>query len=479
MTKILFIDDQLEDWEAVLRAELMRYGFELKGEKDPANALRVIASFKPDIVLLDILFPGGYRGKSTLEKIKAKYPSLPVVMITSTMDKLEYRPEDYVLADYRYSKAALAEGDFEDLANVLNRLISKTSGEVESTSNNYGLAQYGFIVGVTEEMRNLVSVIQKVADQDLVVLITGESGVGKELVARAIHKLSKRSNEPLVTVVCAALPKDIIESELFGYEKGAFTGAVNQKKGKFEIAGNGTIFLDEIGELAQETQVKLLRFLQERQFERLGSNQVLTSEARIIAATNRDLKQLVTEGKFREDLYYRLNVVALNVPPLRERKDDIPILFKYFIQESARIWDKKVLPILRDDVEQKLRAYSWPGNIRELQNMIGRALALSDESILQVSNFPTLSDIAAVTGKTLTDVPLIVEGILKGRLKWDQLKQEFGAKSVARKEILIAMREAWTKTHGDKPTSADLAGLLGISHTNMRRILAESEVKLR
>ncbi|MBW1801811.1 MAG: sigma-54-dependent Fis family transcriptional regulator, partial [Deltaproteobacteria bacterium] len=325
MTKrVLFIDDELDLWEDQIREELKQFDFEVRGEENPSNALNAIGSYRPDLVLLDILFPGGYLGKPTLVKIKEKHPDLPVIMITSTMDKNEYKPEDYALSDYRYSKAALADGDYSDLAQQIDRLIEKSRSNRSKDLNDSGLARYGFIVGNTHGMKEVTEIIEKVADQDQTVLITGESGTGKELAARAIHRLGKRKNEPFVTVVCAALPKDLLESELFGHEKGAFTGAVSQKQGRFELAGGGTIFLDEIAEIPPETQVKLLRFLQERTFERVGGTVMITSNTRIIAATNRDLKERVRQETFREDLYFRLNVVSIHVPPLRNRMKDLP-----------------------------------------------------------------------------------------------------------------------------------------------------------
>lgn len=476
--RVLFIDDQLEEWEDLLRNGLKSYDFDLKGISDPSKALKTIASYKPDVVMLDILFPDGYRGKALLKEIKEKTPHLPVMMITSTMDKSEYRPRDYALAEYRYSKAALVDGDFADLAAVLKRLVNQgnTSSKVKTT--DFASSKYGFIVGTTKKMNELAEQIDKIANQDLTVLITGESGVGKKLIAQAIHNLSKRSDGSFVTVVCAALPQELIESELFGHEKGAFTGAVAQKKGKFEVAGEGTIFLDEIGELPLETQVKLLHFLQEKQFERLGGNQVFTSEARIIAATNRDLKALVKEGRFREDLFFRLNVVSLNVPLLRERKEDIDLLFSYFVKKAATASSKKILPILREDVRNILTAYAWPGNIREFQNMIDRAVAFADENILQISNFPEISDRGAKNISLATDVSSIVELIFKKRTSWKQIKEEYAAKGDLRKGILIGVIDRWTKEHGQRPKSQDLASLLKITDSNMRRILSESGIKL-
>ena len=288
-------------------------------------------------------------------------------MITSTMDKSEYKSEDYASADYRYSKEALREGDFSDLAGHLDRLIKEAGAREETPAEDTGLGAFGFIVGKTQAMRIAAEIAERVAPQEHTVLITGESGTGKELIARFIHKKSGRDGKKFVAVVCAALARELLESELFGHEKGAFTGAVSQKKGKFELAGNGTIFLDEIGDMPLETQVKLLRFLQEREFERVGGTEVLQSNARIIAASNQDLKRLISKRIFRQDLYFRLNVIEIQVSPLRERREDIPIFFEHFVKKANAKSGKSVLPNLRDDLKERLFSYSWPGNIREFE----------------------------------------------------------------------------------------------------------------
>ena len=473
--RVLFIDDQLEDWEGLLRRGLESFGFDLKGEEDPSKALRIIGSYKPDVVLLDILFPDGYLGKPTLEKIKKKYPNLPVMMITSTMAEDEYRSEDYALADYRYAKAALTGKDCSDLASQLEKIIEKAGAKDEGKKDETGMSRLGFIVGKTKVMQQVAEMVEKVADQEITVLITGESGTGKELVARAIHNLSKRKSQNFLTIVCAAMPKELLESELFGHEKGAFTGAHSQKIGKFEAAGDGTIFLDEIGEMPLETQVKLLRFLQEKQFERVGGNQVISSKARIIAATNQDLQELIKQGKFREDLFFRLNVVSIHIPPLRERKEDIPLFFEHFINKANESSQKKILSLLRDDVKDQLVSYHWPGNIREFQNMVERTVALADENILQTTNFAGLNKANSFGTSNVSD---IVDRIYKGELNWEYLKKEFGARSAMRKEVLVQVMDRWRLEHQDGPSSKDLAMLLSVAPGNLRRILSECGISL-
>jgi len=476
--RVLFIDDQIELWQNALRDELGVFGFKLRCEEDPSNALRAISSYNPDVILLDILFPEGYLGKPTLEKIKKKYPNLPVMMITSTMDKSEYKSEDYLLADYRYSKEALTAGDFSDLAAQLDRLIERAKAQEQEEEDDTGLDRFGFIVGNSRAMQDVAEMVEKVADQGHTVLITGESGTGKELVARSMHDKSRPQDRNFVTIVCAALSRELLESELFGHEKGAFTGAVSQKKGKFEVAGDGTIFLDEIGEMPLDTQVKLLRFLQERQFERVGGNEVLQSNARIIAATNQDLQDLVTKRKFREDLFFRLNVVSIHMPPLRERKADIPQFFVHFVKKANELSQKNVLPILRDDVKEQLANSPWPGNIRQLENAINRAVALSDENILQMSNFPDLNKNNTNHSALSSEISDIVGQIYNGKLTWQDLKEEFGARGTMRKEVISRIIEHWLEENVRRPTSKNLAELLSTSDNNIRRVLKECGIKL-
>jgi transcriptional regulator with GAF, ATPase, and Fis domain len=232
------------------------------------------------------------------------------------------------------------------------------------------------IIGESPQIKEVMDLVNRVAKSNATVLILGESGTGKELVANAIHYNSDRKNKPFVKVNCGALPENLLESELFGHEKGAFTGAISRKIGRFERAHGGSIFLDEIGEMSFSTQVKLLRVLQEKQIERVGSTEVIDVDVRIIAATNKDLKRLVEEGRFREDLYYRLNVIPIKIPPLRERKQDIPLLVKYFLQKYSLETGRRGMTI-SDSALDKLKTYSWPGNIRELQNVIERAVILS------------------------------------------------------------------------------------------------------
>jgi DNA-binding NtrC family response regulator len=480
--KVLYIDDEFELWEGKMREQLSSFGFEIKGELEPDNALKCIKEYKPDVVLLDILFSDGKLGKIALEKIKKKYPALPVVMISAMMDKDDYNAYDYEHADFRYTKLALTDGDYSDLAAVLTKAIdkynrSKITNQDSIAEDDTGLAHYGFIVGYSSEMKAIAETIDKIAAGIVGVLITGESGTGKELLAQAIHRLSDRKDKPFLAVVCAAMPQELIESELFGHEKGAFTGAIAQKKGKFELAEEGTIFIDEVSEIPIATQVKLLRFLQEKTFERVGGKDLLESKARIIAATNKNLGEEISKGTFREDLYYRLNVLPISLPPLRDRKEDIDLFFKYFVDQANNTCGKKVLSYIRDDVRSIFSQYKWPGNIREMQNVILKAVTLAEENILQVNNFSALVDKKENNRQMPSDISAIVDQIMKGNLTWDNLKANYGAKGPIRKEVLITLQKHWEQDHKRRPTSQELADLLKTSYNNIRRILSEYKIK--
>ena len=274
----------------------------------------------------------------------------------------------------------VAGTDIEDRKQAEEKLQQENAAlreEIDKTS------MFEEIVGTSSALKNLLSRVSKVAPSDSTVLITGETGTGKELVARAIHRRSRRSSRAFVSVNCAAIPRDLIASELFGHEKGAFTGATQRRLGRFELADGGTIFLDEIGELLPDTQVALLRVLQEREFERIGGRQAVHVDVRVITATNRDLNAAVANGTFRQDLFYRLNVFPIEVPPLRERKDDILMLVEYFVQRFATKGGKRVR-LIDNKTLDLLQSYAWPGNIRELQNVIERSVILSSGEVLSV-----------------------------------------------------------------------------------------------
>jgi two-component system response regulator AtoC len=347
----------------------------------------LLASMKqneaPDVVLLDVMMPG-LDGMATLRALKASRPEAQVIMLSgrnqasTIVEAVRLGAADYVV------KPDDPEGLGEIALDVAiknaiekNRLVSELFELRQQISDDEDRAVWGN----SEKMRSIATVIEQVADSDVGVLIRGESGVGKELVSRAIHQRSTRRNRPFVKVNCAALPAELLESELFGHERGAFTGAANTRIGKFEQADTGTLMLDEIGEMKPALQAKLLHVLQDGEFTKLGSNKRVQVDVRIVAATNRDLEKMMISSDFREDLYYRLKVIELTVPPLRERPDEIPTLIDFFISRYARKYNRPARP-LTDHLRQLFMEYEWPGNIRELENMIKRVVILQDEQLV-------------------------------------------------------------------------------------------------
>ena len=338
---------------------------------------------QPDVVLLDVMMPG-MDGVETLKSLRASLPDLPVIMLsgnseTPTVVKaMQAGATDFI--EKPDSPEALGEIRLEVvLKNALERkrLTSELSELRQQLSDDEDQAMWG----ASEKMKIVAQMIEQVSDSDVGVLIRGESGVGKELVTRAIHQRSTRKAAPFVKVNCAALPPDLLESELFGHEKGAFTGAATTRIGKFEQADEGTMFLDEIGEMKPALQSKLLHVLQDAEFTKLGSNRPVNVDVRVIAATNRDLEAMMLKGDFREDLYYRLKVIEVHVPPLRERRDEIPFLIDFFLSKYSSKW-KKPVPHLTDTLHGMMLSYHWPGNIRELENMIKQVVVLQDERMV-------------------------------------------------------------------------------------------------
>jgi len=465
---VLIIDDDYDFMEGPLKRRMMKHGYRVAGSIDYKKALSLIRSEKPDVILLDIFFPEGEMGKPTLEKIKNKYPSAPpVIMISDTMLKSRYNAADYQSADARYPKELLASK--EDIA----RFVKEMDVIIDNAKGKAGL---GFLVGNTGYMKeNVESKIRLVADTDASVLITGETGTGKELVARAIHGLSNRNKGPFIALNCGALPDNLIESELFGYKKGAFTGAERNKPGRFELAEGGTLFIDEIGDITPALQVKFLRALREKEYEPLGGTATIKADVRIIAATNKDLQDLVNKGQYRDDLRYRLNVFPIHLPQLRERKEDIPLLAKYFIENEGA----SVEPVLREDVEELLFSYHWPGNIGELETTIQRAAILAkNDKYLQTIHFPDLVPEKKPASTLPSDVPDIVNRVFRKEWNWKNVEAEYAAKGETRKEVLLEIISRWKEKHKNRPSSADLSELLSVSNSNMRRILSETGVKL-
>jgi len=385
MTKpyVAIVDDD-SSFAQYLRTFLSLRGYETRCY---TRGDEVLASVKqheaPDVVLLDVMMPG-LDGLATLRALKGSRPETQVIMLSgrnqasTIVEAVRLGAADYVV------KPDDPEGLGEIALDVAiknaiekNRLVLELSELRQQLSDDEDLSVWGN----SEKMRSVAMVIEQVADSDVTVLIRGESGVGKELVARAIHQRSTRRQRPFVKVNCAALPAELLESELFGHERGAFTGAATTRIGKFEQADSGTLMLDEIGEMKPALQAKLLHVLQDAEFTKLGSNKRINVDVRVVAATNRDLEKMMLSGDFREDLYYRIKVIEITVPALRERRDEIPTLTDFFIARSARKYNRPVR-LISDELRHMFHEYEWPGNIRELENMTKRIVILQDEQLV-------------------------------------------------------------------------------------------------
>jgi two-component system NtrC family response regulator/two-component system response regulator HydG len=384
--RIVVIDDEINA-AAALETLLKEDGYEVARAHDARTGLQLLEQTEPDIVLTDLRMPG-MDGLELLAKIKEIRPETMVILMTAygtvktAVKAMKLGAEDYLPKPI----------DVEELEVVLQKTLERKDLREEARTLRQRLEQkYRFdnLVGESPEMLSVFKTIRQVAPSSASVLLRGESGTGKELFAQALHQNSPRRNKPFIKVACAALPETLLESELFGHEKGSFTGAIYTRAGRFEAADGGTLFLDEIGDITPTVQVKLLRFLEEREFERVGGNRTFKVDVRIVAATHRDLKQRLEEGSFREDLYYRLNVIEIDIPPLRERPGDIPLLAHHFLKKFAEA-NGKAISGFSDEVLALLLAHSWPGNVRELENALERAVVLSNESTLGRAHFPTL-----------------------------------------------------------------------------------------
>jgi DNA-binding NtrC family response regulator len=368
--KILIVDDEASI-RKVLGFMLEENGYLVRTASSGAEALDAIEKDPPDLVLTDIKMPG-MDGIRLLEEMRKLDDALPVIMLTAfgsvetAVEAMKLGATDYLTKPISRDELTLIVAK----ALRVRRLEEENSRLKESLRDSF---HFENIVGLSPAMREVYDVISRVAATDATVLITGESGTGKELVARAIHFASPRKNARLVTVNCAAIPEDLLESELFGHVKGAFTGAIRAKEGKFRLAHDGTIFLDEIGSLTRPLQAKLLRALQEKEIQRVGEDEPVTVDVRVIAATNRSLPELIRKGEFREDLFYRLNVVPLTIPPLRERMSDVPLLVSHFAEKHGRGGDVR----FSGEAMALLQTYEWPGNVRELENFCERVILMS------------------------------------------------------------------------------------------------------
>ncbi len=374
---ILLVDDEA-DIRKSLGGILGDEGFEVRGAANGAGAFAAIEEETPDLVILDIWMDGYEQGLEVLQRLRDEHPYLPVVMISghgnveTAVKSTKMGAFDFIEKPLSYEKVLLTVNhalDYHRLSEDNLILRNRTAKRFQLT-------------GKSPAMLAMKKQLEVVAPTNAWVLITGENGTGKELIAHTIHRLSRRAERPLVEVNCAAIPEELIESELFGHEKGAFTGANSQKRGKFDLASNSTLFLDEIGDMSPKTQAKILRILQEQKFERVGGNKTITVDVRVIAATNKDLEEEIEKGNFRQDLYYRLNVIPVNAPPLRERREDIPLLIQDFLEEFSRE-NATEMKRISDAALEALMAMDWPGNVRELKNTVERLVIMTPGRVIE------------------------------------------------------------------------------------------------
>src|SRR5260221_209450 len=382
--RVLVVDDE-QSLRKVLAATLQREGYEVEVASDGEEALEALDRDGADVVVTDLVMPK-MDGLSLLRKVVAKHPDVPVIVVTahgrvgSAVEAMKAGAFNFVTRPFEHAelKAIIAKAARQSDLKARNVV----PGEPEPAGR-----RYTEIIGRGQRMIELQQILAKVADAPSTVLIQGESGTGKELVATALHEKSSRRERPFIKINCAAIPRELVEAELFGFEKGAFTGAVQSKPGRFELADGGTLFLDEIGEIPIEMQVKLLRAIQESEFERVGGVKTTRVEVRLVAATSRDLTKEIASGRFREDLFYRLNVVPVFLPPLRERREDIPLLVEHFRQKyNARL--KKNVEKIDDEALLALSGYSWPGNIRELENVLERTILFAEGPTIRLADLP-------------------------------------------------------------------------------------------
>jgi len=484
MEKLLLIDDEA-DVQYSFRRIFNEPELELTTASSGEEGLKLIPRLKPDLVIMDIRM-GGLSGLETLRRIRQTDARLPVIIMTAygttqtAIEAMKLGAHDYLLKPFDVPK--LKETVFNALKSSRDmKQVVSYQPLFESEDHDLG------IVGRSEAMQEVFKLIGQLSGSDATALITGESGTGKELVARAIYSHSRRSRQPFLAINCAAIPENLLESELFGHEKGAFTGATAQRIGKFEQVNRGTLFLDEIGDMSPSTQTKILRVLQSGAFERVGGNQSIQVDVRIIAATNRPLEAAVAAKQFREDLFYRLNVVRIHLPPLRERRQDIPLLVNYFLGRFSRSLGQKPKSIAREALA-RIEAHHWPGNVRELENVIQRALVVAKGAVIMPGDLPpeiagpveslgTVSQPAKSRPRTVSEKApgsvSTVEPAALARQLFEWARAQAGAKvlpAVERELVMEALRE----TQGNQVRAAKL---LGITRATLRKRIERFNIR--
>jgi nitrogen regulation protein NR(I) len=478
MDKLLLIDDE-EDVQYSFRRIFDSPEIELATASSGEEGLKLLPRFRPDLVIMDVRM-GGMSGLETLRRIRQTDARLPVIMMTAygttqtAIEAMKLGAYDYLLKPFEVPRLQQIVADALKAARAMRQVVSY---QPLLESEDYELG----IIGRSEGMQAVFKLIGQLAGSDATALITGESGTGKELVARAIYHHSRRAAQPFLAINCAAIPENLLESELFGHEKGAFTGATTQRIGKFEQCNGGTIFLDEIGDMTLATQTKILRVLQSGTFERVGGNQPVSVDVRVIAATNRPLEQAVAARQFREDLFYRLNVVRLHLPPLRERQDDIPLLVNYFLRKHARA--NQPPRGIQPEAVRRLVAHAWPGNVRELENIIQRALVVAKGDFILATNLPAGLGAGEGAGTAETRVeetvassaPAPVEDNMQDLasrlLEW--AREDRTRKLIPAMERVLITR-ALRETRGNQVQAAKL---LGITRATLRKRIEKHGIR--
>jgi len=471
--KILVVDD-----DRSLRYSLKRMfegrGFELLEAKNGRETIEIVRKEQIDLILMDVRM-SGMTGLEALKEIKAINPKLLVIIMTAygttqtAIEAMKFGAFDYITKPFDIPQM----WRLIEKALHVNKLMQETvTFKAEESQIDAG----EHIIGNSSKMQEVYKLIGQVAEKDITVLIRGESGTGKELVARAIYHYSNRSDKPFLPVNCAAIPETLLESELFGHEKGAFTDAQTRRIGKFEQCNGGTIFLDEIGDMSLSTQAKILRVLQENEITRLGNNEPIKVDVRLIAATNKDLEKAIGESKFREDLYYRLNVVTINLPPLRERKEDIPLLVEYFLRRYNRELGKDIVGF-NQEAMRKLVGYSWPGNVRELENLVKRACVLCKGTYILADElqFSYPEEVEETRIKVDTDeegFEALLDELYERLSKIPESGDREDMMSIVERALIV---RALKETEGNQFQAAQI---LGINRNTLRYKIEKYEIKI-
>ncbi|HPX62451.1 MAG TPA: sigma-54 dependent transcriptional regulator [Deltaproteobacteria bacterium] len=476
LSRILVADDE-ESMRWVLSKALKRKGFQVDLAQDGRQAFSMIQENNYDLAILDIKMPQ-INGLDLLDRIRETRNDLLVVIMTAeasmknAVEAMKRGAYDYITKPFDLD---VIDAIVEKVGRA-RELASQVSVLKQELKERYRVEKS--IIGNSPAMQNVYKTIGKVADSDVTILIQGESGTGKEMVARAVHFNSSRLAKPFVAINCAAIPRDLLESELFGSEKGAYTGSSERKQGKFEQANQGTIFLDEIGDMPLDLQAKILRVLQEHEVTRIGGAQNIQVDVRVVAATNQDLLERVRNREFREDLYYRLNVVPINLVPLRERREDVPDLARYFLEQTCKELGIPPKRLMKETMDL-LMSHSWPGNVRELENTIKRAVILSNDPLLTPADFDSMA--AAPCGQTVSAPDASLEAIVDAKLRASFSGIELLEKGDVHAMVLEQVerpliRFIMERTRGNQVKAADI---LGINRNTLRKKIQELNVDLK